>query len=277
MTEPQVTLTPGGLCFQPRGEEQLRATLTLQSSDDNILLYKLRTSAPTNYMVSPNSGRLLPHEKRSILIRAQSAKIGEDRFQMEIRYVSPQEEKILSAEKEEKEEIAKMWKAIPASVPRPVQYLLHTFEKDFEKCPPTGQRKDSGGGGGGGSGAAAGGATPAVRPPASASSAGDRQRRELAKINEKVEALTREQALLSKTNSTLEELERANEPDKKKTDKLPRVPPLSVPLTLAFFHFLFAVVAGHVVFLAASSLSESEELPAPLKAYVATLVALVGQ
>ena len=222
---------------------------------------------------------------------------------MEIRYVSPQEEvrvgsvrfsslpsdnppplhththtdtqKILSAEKEEKEEIAKMWKAIPASVPRPVQYLLHTFEKDFEKCPPTGQRKDSGGGGG--PGAAAGGATPAVRPPASASSAGDRQRRELAKINEKVDALVREQALLSKTNSTLEELERANEPDKKKTDKLPRVPALSVPLTLAFFHFLFAVVAGHIVFLAASSLPASEELPAPLKAYVASLVALVGQ
>ena len=82
---PSVSLTPGGICFTgmffctfltcalhlnpTEAEEkggQMRASLALTSHDSRVLIYKLKTSAPANYRVSPSTGRVLPGETRTI-------------------------------------------------------------------------------------------------------------------------------------------------------------------------------------------------------------------
>eukprot|EP01061_Rhynchopus_euleeides_P014778 TRINITY_DN25479_c0_g1_i1.p1 TRINITY_DN25479_c0_g1~~TRINITY_DN25479_c0_g1_i1.p1 ORF type:complete len:316 (+),score=75.22 TRINITY_DN25479_c0_g1_i1:94-948(+) len=254
---PAVTLTPGGLVFvNDKTAGGLRATLTLVSQDDRVLLYKLKTSAPAKYKVSPSTGRLLPREKRHIQVRPQVAQL-DDRFQMEVRTVSREEEALLTGEKEEKDEIAKMWKTLPEGVPKPVQFLLHTFSEDrTASCPEVAHPKGS---------SRSSRATP--RPtdtmqtawpttgaPAQASASA--QKRELLKLKEEEEQLLARKTSINNTNSTLAHGESARAGELKKGEKIPKLPPLSMPVLLACVHFTFAFVLGRAVYYLATSLPE---------------------
>eukprot|EP00756_Hemistasia_phaeocysticola_P057937 Hpha_TRINITY_DN34549_c0_g1::TRINITY_DN34549_c0_g1_i1::g.96289::m.96289 len=99
--EPEFSVSPNVLTFDPTGSEQI---VTVESKDSATVTFKFKTTSPTQYSVKPRLGFIEPG--RTVQIQIAYRKSGDDgdtssraqdRFQLELRRMDGSEQKVYGA------------------------------------------------------------------------------------------------------------------------------------------------------------------------------------
>eukprot|EP00659_Diplonema_papillatum_P008368 gene8368-12907_t len=153
--------------------------------------------------------------------------------------------RLLGFPEDEPDVVGKMWKSPPASVPKPIQFLLKTFSgSDVARAPEVAVAK------------------PRFPEPMSIGAGND-----LASLRDERSKLLDTIKSLGTDNARLKAAETANG-EETRPRKVPKQPPLTVPLVLCIPLLIFAVVLGW--YLRTADFDKVEFSP-PVEQYVASL------
>eukprot|EP01060_Flectonema_neradi_P030979 TRINITY_DN459_c2_g1_i1.p1 TRINITY_DN459_c2_g1~~TRINITY_DN459_c2_g1_i1.p1 ORF type:complete len:277 (+),score=40.39 TRINITY_DN459_c2_g1_i1:38-868(+) len=250
--DPRVSLSPGALCFSVEareGKPVSSASLKLKSNDTRIMIFKLKTSAPFKYYVKPSSGVIHPDEELVINVRPR-VEVEGDKFLMEVRPVTDQEKKAISCRKSDPDEanrimdftsddkdlIAKLWKRVLKPTIKPLQFVLmtHSTPESIAAAPRFATPKDRQPTGV--TNTAASSDPPPQTRIGNTMMQFNQENEETRRLKREIQTLRQQQETLEEARSTLQHTERLK--------KLPKLPPLTIPLQFFIPLILFAFVFG---------------------------------